>query len=206
MTNRIMLDLETLGTKPGSVILAIGAVRFDETGILGESFYQNVNPESAVEAGLTIDVSTIMWWLQQSDEARKGLVAGEAMLLPQALHAFGRWALAPGGVVNSHEDIVQVEELWGNGSDFDNVLLAHAFTAAGLPQPWSHRANRDYRTLRALAPDVPFMKPVVAHNALEDAKAQAVHAIEILKVLKGGATELPAGTLAAVEGGSDGTA
>jgi len=32
---------------------------------------------------------------------------------------------------------------------------------------------------------------VIAHNALEDAKAQAIHAIEILKVLKGGATELP---------------
>jgi hypothetical protein len=43
------------------------------------------------------------------------------------------------------------------------------------------------------------MKPVVAHNALEDAKAQAIHAIEILKVLKGGATELPTGILAAVE-------
>ena len=27
--NRVMIDLETLGTKPGSVILSIGAVRFD---------------------------------------------------------------------------------------------------------------------------------------------------------------------------------
>lgn len=182
--NRIMLDLETLGTKPGSVILAIGAVRFDAEKILDE-FYVNINPESSVAAGLTMDVSTITWWLQQSDEARKALVAGEARLLPYALQDFARWAMCPPGVEpKSVADLVQIDELWGNGSDFDNVLLARAYEAVEAPAPWKHRANRCYRTLKSLYPEIPFEKPAVAHNALEDARAQAKHLIEILKVAR----------------------
>lgn len=172
--NRIMLDLETLGTAPGSVILSIGAVRFDETGILDE-FYVNINPESCITARLSMDVSTVMWWMGQSDEARKGLFAGEALGLPEALNEFGKWALRYGT-----PEAGRVDELWGNGSDFDNVLLAQAYAAAGMPLPWSHRANKCYRTVRGLCPGVMFDKPVIAHNALEDAKAQAAHLLKVL--------------------------
>ena len=68
--SRIMVDLETLGTAPGSVILSIGAVRFDvEKGLLDE-FYVNIDVESSQRLGLTIDGDTVMWWLKQSDAAR----------------------------------------------------------------------------------------------------------------------------------------
>ena len=178
--NRIMVDLETLGTAPGSVILAIGAVRFDDTKILDE-FYVNINPESCIAAGLHMDVSTVMWWMGQSDEARKALVAGEALVLQEALAEFGKWALSIGSNVS-----IPVDELWGNGSDFDNVLLAHAFAAAQLPLPWSFRTHRCYRTVRSLVHSVPFEKPAVAHNALEDARAQAKHLVEMLEHLREG--------------------
>lgn len=175
--NRIMLDLETLGQTPGSVILSIGAVRFDETGILDE-FYVNINPESCVAAGLRMDVSTVMWWMGQSDEARKALVAGEAKILQEALAMFGSWAIRLGT-----PQAEQVTELWGNGSDFDNVLLTHAYASVGMPPPWPFWANRDYRTLKGIRKDIPFEKPAIAHNALEDAKAQAKHLLKILTAL-----------------------
>jgi hypothetical protein len=175
--NRIMLDLETLGTAPGSVILSIGAVRFDDEKIL-DTFYVNISPESCVAAGLRMDVSTVMWWMGQSDEARKSLVTGEALVLHEALNEFGKWALRFGT-----SEAGKVDEIWGNGSDFDNVLLSHAYAAAGMPLPWSHRANRDYRTVRALVPGVVFEKPTIAHNALEDARAQAAHLIKMLNYL-----------------------
>lgn len=182
--NRIMVDIETLGQTPGSVILAIGAVRFDDVQILDE-FYVNVNPESCVAAGLHMDVSTVMWWLQQSDEARKSLVAGEAKVLQEALLAFGSWAIRAGT-----PEMEQVQEMWGNGSDFDNVLLTHAFASAGLPLPWPFWANRCYRTLKSLRKDIPFQKPAIAHNALEDARAQALHLVK-LRIALGGGTEMP---------------
>ncbi len=69
MANNIMLDLETMGNTPTSAIIAIGAVRFDKK-IKGK-FYGVIDLESCLEDGLTVDASTIMWWMQQSDAARK---------------------------------------------------------------------------------------------------------------------------------------
>ncbi|POO54357.1 hypothetical protein CPJ18_02345 [Agrobacterium rosae] len=61
----LMIDIETLGTAPGSVILSVGAVTFNaETGEFGEGFYAAVEPQSAVDMGLTIDVSTLKWWME----------------------------------------------------------------------------------------------------------------------------------------------
>jgi DNA polymerase III epsilon subunit-like protein len=66
-----MVDIETLGTKPSSTILSIGAVFFDiETGELGERFYMNIDPKQ----DRSIDPSTVMWWMVQSSEARNSLV------------------------------------------------------------------------------------------------------------------------------------
>ena len=45
-----MLDLETLGNKPGSVIVAIGAVKFGGGEII-DSFYERVDAESCVNLG-----------------------------------------------------------------------------------------------------------------------------------------------------------
>lgn len=62
MLNHCMLDLETFGTKPGSVIRSIGAVMFDLDGRTGPEFYRNIDEESCVKAGLTYDPSTVSWW------------------------------------------------------------------------------------------------------------------------------------------------
>ena len=47
MMTRVMLDLETFGTAPGSVIKAIGAVVFSPDG-LGKQFYRIVDAQSCV--------------------------------------------------------------------------------------------------------------------------------------------------------------
>lgn len=88
MKNRIMVDLETLGTAPGSVILSIGAVRFDvEEGLLDE-FYVNIDVESSQRLGLTIDGATVMWWMKQSDAARAKLSEGSGEDVGVALGKF----------------------------------------------------------------------------------------------------------------------
>lgn len=172
----LMVDLESLGTGSKSVILAIGAVEFGPEG-LGRRFYTNIEPQSCVDAGLTIDVSTIMWWMKQSDEARAVFSRGACPSLGTALVDFTEFCMGKG------------YSIWGNGAAFDNVLLANAYKAVGRQPPWQHYNDRCYRTLKHLYPAVPT-PPVsgIAHNALDDAVWQAQHAVAILKQLKGDAS------------------
>jgi hypothetical protein len=70
----VMIDLETLGTLPGSAIMILGAIFFDETG-LGDEFYMVARQYSCVKVGLAIDAETASWWETESPEARKNVTA-----------------------------------------------------------------------------------------------------------------------------------
>jgi len=79
-----------------------------------------------------------------------------------------------------------LEGMWGNGSDFDNIILEGAYLRANKLPPWSYRQNRCYRTISALHPEMPrdsFKESdSIAHHALHDAKTQVKHAMSILKL------------------------
>lgn len=166
MKTQVMLDLETLGQKPGSVIVALGAVKFCN-GEITSSFYERVDPESCISLGLRMDVSTVMWWLGRADAARLEITKhGEP--LSAVLMRFTEWL--------ADEDA----EIWGNGAAFDNVLLADAYDRAQLPRPWKFWNDRCYRTMKSLRPDVPMPRAGTHHNALDDAKSQALHLMAIL--------------------------
>lgn len=170
----VMVDLETLGNGSNSVILSIGAVLFDDTGI-GNEFDINVDPQSCVDAGLKIDVSTVMWWMKQSDAARKALNKDDTATLQVALGEFTMFMRRTGAVY-----------VWGNGATFDNVILSNAYKAVDMDVPWKFYNDRCYRTLKNLYPNVEQPADIgTAHNALDDARWQATHAVEILKFIKG---------------------
>ena len=169
--DQVMVDLETLGNGSNAVIIAIGAVEFEATsGKLGREFYCVVDGQSCVDAGMKVDVSTVMWWMKQDTAARAAFNnAGEP--LPYALQSFAAW-LPTGACV------------WGNGATFDNVILSNAYRAIDLPQPWPFWGDRCYRTLKNLFPEVPLARTGAHHNALDDAKSQALHAIALLQKLE----------------------
>ena len=168
----VMLDLETMGTGPNAAIVAIAAVEFDAaTNQLGDRYYNTVSLDSAIEEGGVVDGETVMWWLRQSSHARMEL-ARDPISIRYALERFLKWL---------HGE----PYVWGNGSDFDNVILRSAFERSGLPVPWSHKSNRCYRTLSSLYPDVPYTRHGVPHCALDDAKSQALHAMTILRMIGG---------------------
>jgi hypothetical protein len=174
MTTRIMLDLETLGTSPGSAILAIGAVKFGGGQILAE-FYQRVNLKSCTQYDLKIDPDTVLWWLQQSDEARME-VTKEGRHLAMVLRSFGEWVHTA-----QHAEMEGEPEVWGNGASFDNVLLAVAYDRIGITPPWKcHQNSRCYRTVKNLYPDVQMERSGTHHNALDDARSQAMHLMAML--------------------------
>lgn len=174
-----MLDVETLGTSPGCIILSIGAVYFDKEQ-LGEEFYTVINKSSSIYYNMAEEPRTVLWWEKQNEAAREVLSqAVESKVTVQAaLHNFSYFIRSL-----NFKDIC----IWGNGSDFDNVLLQAYYEALLEPTPWdSHKNNRCYRTLKSLFPGIPIIKQGVVHNALDDAKSQALHAITLLAQLNKG--------------------
>lgn len=167
---QVMVDLETLGNSSTAVIIAIGAVEFDpKSGKLGREFYRVVDGQSCVDAGLKMDVSTVMWWMQQ-DIAARAAFQTKGVPLAAALEDFAEWM--PDGAY-----------VWGNGATFDNVILSSAYRATGVKQPWPFWADQCYRTLKGLRPDLKLVRSGTYHNALDDAKSQAQHAIALLNAL-----------------------
>jgi hypothetical protein len=168
----VMLDLETMGRRPGCAIVSIGAVDFSLTeGRTGEPFYINVDLESCVEAGLTMDAGTVMWWMKQSEAARSAFTRN-AYRLDEALTQFSQY-LERCGPLN---DI----RLWGNGPSFDNAILGYAFEAASMEQPWKFWNDRCFRTISGMFPSVEKRRRGgTHHNALDDAIYQAEHLLHI---------------------------
>lgn len=163
----VMLDLETMGTGPNAAIVAIGAVEFGELpDTLGRSFYRTVSLASSQREGLHIDASTVMWWLQQGDEAREAL-RRDAVDLVEALQLFAQW-LDGSGVP------LKERRIWGNGPSFDCVILANAYQACLYEVPWRYYNERCYRTAKDLLPAVHVPRTGTHHNALDDAKHQAL--------------------------------
>lgn len=169
----VMIDLETLGRRAGCSILSIGAVAFDPAKGLGEELYVVVNRQSCVDAGLHEDQDTLNWWEKQNESAKTvlghstegGLVLTDALAkLTEFLAQFG------------HKKV----KVWGNGSDFDNAILTACYAAIGQNIPWEFWNNRCYRTLKSLKPQIKLARQGTYHNALDDAKSQAAHAIQLM--------------------------
>jgi len=163
----IMVDLETMGTRPDAPIIAIGAVMFDGNAILDE-FYVNIDLCSAVEdGGATIDPSTVMWWMKQSSDARSALEA-DCVSVAEGLDSFALWL-----------STVEPEGIWGNGASFDNTILSEAYARLGKKTPWPFRKDRCYRTMKNMRGDIEMDRTGTHHNALDDARSQALHLIKI---------------------------
>ena len=131
----IMLDLETLGTSNNAAIVAIGAVAFNARtdDPPRASFYAQIDIQSNLDAGRTVTGSTIKWWMEQSDAARKATFGGLSDApLKETLETFNLFLKAQPG------DLA----LWGNGATFDNVILRSAYNAVGVIPAWHYRDDK----------------------------------------------------------------
>lgn len=178
MSLHIMLDLETMSRAKDAAIISIGARKFNpEEGTLGDSFYVVVNLTSAQRAGGSIEANTIMWWLGQSEEARKTLLGDNTLPIETALKEFSAWVREK-----------PIDGIWGNGSGFDNVVLENTYARIGWTPPWAWYMNRCYRTMKSLTPNLKkelfILSSETLHNALADATIQARHLCAIWKELK----------------------
>lgn len=170
----VMVDLETLSTKPNALIVSIGAVSFNSDGI-GQKFYVPIDMGSygnRFELGaFDIDPNTVAWWMGQTEEGREVFKDTCAMDLARALREFSDW-------IDKEVCDTQDVKVWGNGASFDNVILKNAYNRCAIKEPWRHWNDRCYRTVKNMC-SLKMKRHGTYHNALDDAISQAQHLVSI---------------------------
>lgn len=170
------VDIETLGTKPGSAVVAIGVRVFDMNGV-GPGLELYIDVASAKDYGKA-DQDTLDWWAKQDPDVRARVMGGRTRT-DTALQAFNTF-------IEEHRPIF----VWANSPSFDVVLLTPLFAKVGLKWPFSFRNERDSRTLRAIGEQVLGLDlsgcytEMKAHTPLDDATADAKAIIMVMNAIR----------------------
>lgn len=169
--NELMIDLETLGTGPDTIVISLGAVFFDlDAGKLGATFYMAFDIEDQIKIGRSFTADTLKFWMNQEGAAKK-VFHEQAKPTKLILDLFAKWVKD-----NSMKSKVKP---WGNGSHFDISIMESLFHDFGIECPWLFYNVMDVRTLRRfLANNEKIPKPGTNHHALDDAKTQAEFCIQ----------------------------
>lgn len=160
--NQVMIDIETLSTRPNAVILTIGAVKFDPFSLQepGPGFYCRVEIDSQDRH---VCEDTMSWWAQQNPQVQQeAFNEHDRLPLAQALQDLSRFCDSQQGY-------------WSHGVVFDMGILEDAYVSLGLRAwiPWSYTLVRDCRTVLKIS-STPVERGDQAHNALVDCWYQAL--------------------------------
>jgi len=182
MAINIMVDLETTGTESGCCILSVALVPFD-LGLELPPFYEKISHRASRDMGFTDSSDTLAWWDKQKREVQEEAFSGTRTPL-SVLESISHYM----GELGEPKQL----NLWGNGKDFDNVILTRYFKTLAMKLPWHYGNNWCYRDVTKLYPMVPKLANPNAHNALADAQAQASH-LELIfeRIRNGGLCILP---------------
>lgn len=170
----VMLDLETLSTRPDAVILTIGAVKFDPYSDyidLDNGLYHRVNVDEQTELGRHVQEETLNWWGKQDPE-----------VFEEAMSETGRIGLED-FCSDLNRFLVGTENIWCQGPCFDIVILENLYRQLVKPTPWQFWQIRDSRTLFGVHGDPRDKNRAAAHNALMDCYYQAIGVQQIYNTL-----------------------
>jgi hypothetical protein len=159
----VMLDLETLGTRPGCVILTLGAVKFDPYSLKepGPGIYFRVDVDEQTALGREVQEDTLNWWISQADDIREeDLGENDRVSLDTLYRDLNRF-------------LVGANNIWAQGPLFDFAILENLYRQMGWPTPWQYWQIRDSRTLFGVHGDPRVKGKAGLHNALEDCVSQA---------------------------------
>lgn len=157
-----MLDIETLGTKARSVVLTIGALKFDPNSLADptEGLHLYLEIDDQTNRGRLISESTLEWWGEQDESVRSDVFREDGRIgVESALDQLAAFVKDADGV-------------WAQGPTFDMVILEDLYETFGKKVPWRFSKVRDSRTIFAVLGD-PRGKFELAHNALVDCYHQA---------------------------------
>jgi hypothetical protein len=167
----VMLDIESAGIKHTSVILSVGAVRFDPNdNKIGLVYYEKPSVDKQLELGRTVDDDTLAWWAKQNPNTIEEAFSEEGRVdLKVFLSSFRKF-------------IMNAERIWAKGPTFDIIMLENFIKQLGEPVPWYYGRIRDARTLYDFVENIVENKE--AHNPLEDCKVQVATVQAAYRILK----------------------
>jgi hypothetical protein len=186
----VMVDSESLGLKPDSVVYDAGFIAFDlddpETTLDQYQVYLPVIPQ--VDLGRAQDPKT---WLYHADQGAARLVAIREAIDAGDMHALG--VLIRSWIKRFNRAIEGAKEyqVWFARPQHDIPLLASLFDNIGEQLPWHYQSVRDLRTLMDAAslpfrgPEVePFEEGLTLHTSMGDNRFQIRCYIESLRRLR----------------------
>ena len=161
-----VIDIETLGTKPGCPILQIGAVRVKDGEIKEDKLIAISNDSLCRNNFRKIDKKTVLWWFYEhpvtfsaliSDSVFEGLPTDKALIT----------------LIEFCNSDCSSAFFWSKHPCFDFPILEKAFKTCEVKEPWKFWQIRDIATLE----DKLFLKSEPqknSHNALDDAENEAM--------------------------------
>lgn len=185
----IVVDLETMGKKPGCIVTEIGAVAIDINALyepgLAFTFNEVVDYSSSKRAGFKADKKTMEWWGEKLGLAPMGRREYDYAYT----HKWRNTRSIKKSIAefNSlYESVVEAAGdkdrvfLVGNDIDFDKSILEHYYFATNTETPWHYRAWLSLPTFVWL---IEYMTGTnvktkvretweTSHEALDDAKQE----------------------------------
>jgi hypothetical protein len=172
-----MIDIETFGTKPTAVILKIAAVCFNiSTGKVKEVFKIDVDADSCIDLGCSLELDTINWWLNRTKEEQQTITHHKGKHLSTAL------CLLENFISNYSCETVNI---WGNSARFDLGILAHAYSITKKQLPWKHYNELDLRTIVWQKPSIKKQMQFegIKHDPVADCKHQIKYLVDTLNAI-----------------------
>ena len=170
----IMIDTESLGLGPKSVMLQFAAVVFDrddpETILREIEEYFPAQPQ--IKLGRTVEFSTILFWMQQPDAARTKMALNSGDDFDELAALFNSIGRKLTQVMEEYPDY----EVFARGTQHDIPMIQSLFDDLGQPTPWHYDRISDLKTLMKEAKvgkrEVPVRAGLIPHHALSDCKSQ----------------------------------
>lgn len=175
-----MLDLETFSEKSNALITSISAVVFTMDGEIHDEFEVHIDIESSLASGFTISKGTLLWWLEQSEEAKNLLVEGQKKDSVQVMDALQKFS-----------DFYYKNRcayIWGNSAKFDLGKLQAYYERFRKKTPWITWNELCYRT--ECAPFSSIKKwfkdnfEGIPHYGIDDCKSQVKTLVHINNTTK----------------------
>jgi hypothetical protein len=160
----IMIDIETLDTKPTAGILSIGIVLFDVNNINKDLIEIEIliDTNDLQKYNFTSSQSTLEWWNKQPEQVRnRAFTDGNRVSILEGLTKLNN-------ICEEYKPI----RFWSQGINFDFVILENALNECKITPYWKFYQLRDSRTIQNILNYIPINKPAESHNAIEDCKYQ----------------------------------
>jgi DNA polymerase III epsilon subunit-like protein len=162
----VMIDAETLSNRANSVIVQLGAVKFDVLNGITDTFMVNIDSADSKKYNCDISKDTLEWWMKQPAEIRKSWQV-DKQPLREALMMFKDWY----GTDKKY--------IWCNGASFDYPIVAWSFKECDIELPWKYWDELDVRTISTF---FGYKLPKANnHTAKDDATAQANHLLKFFR-------------------------